>query len=796
MIKPGRILRIRALSWVNPYPVYSNLLRWSVICVAVLLLVAGAMMVSYNLFYDGKMFPGVAVLSIDVGGCTEAEARDLVSSRLHSYAKGALTAQYGGQEWTVTPEEFGLRYDVDKMVEDGYAIGREGNVAEQFVIRALALTRGQSARPAVWFEKQAQENVLNETAAAVDRPVRDAEMGVDPNGAIRISSSQTGLKVNPAATVEKFEASFVPLSTNKLSLIVDETKPQVVEADLAKTQATAQKIVGEALTLKLGGKSWSASEKDLLGMLRFSKNAGGGEKVKAQLDNTLLAEYLKRIAAETNNEPKDAYLEYKNGKVNLVPGEDGIVLDVDANVAAINSQAVSDARTLTLVQKTQKPAIVDGSLLEAKAAAEKMIAEPFILKYGELAWTLTPSQLGGMLAFEKEQTAQGGGTRVVATFDKARFTKFLEPINDRIGKPAKDARFRFKDGQLSIASDSVDGLTVDPDATMQSVVTEARQGRRTASISMEVEKPKVQSSDKDKIVIKDLLKEASTSYAGSIWARAKNVELAASRLDGVIIPPGEVFSMNRALGPTSVATGYKIAYGITVSGSVPLTVESIAGGICQVATTLYHAAFWTGLPIVERHEHLYWIPRYGQPPLGMKGLDATVDDPGVDLQFKNTTGNWLAIQSRTDGSNVYFSIYGTKPGWEVKADGPHISNYVPTDQTWVEQEDPTKPWGWELNVEHAEDGFTAVINRTVLKDGQVIDEYKSVSRYLPSRNVTLIGTQGRPEPEPTPTPEPKPGENPGAVGPGTPTPTPGPGTPTATPGKPAPGTPTPTPQKP
>jgi vancomycin resistance protein YoaR len=144
---------------------------------------------------------------------------------------------------------------------------------------------------------------------------------------------------------------------------------------------------------------------------------------------------------------------------------------------------------------------------------------------------------------------------------------------------------------------------------------------------------------------------------------------------------------------------------------------------------------------------MYWIPRYGQPPSGMKGLDATVDAPYVDFKFKNNTGNWLAIQSSTDNANVYFSVYGTKTGWQVKVEGPIITNVVPAQPEMVYQEDPTMPWGKELFVEHAENGFTATVVRTVTKDGEVVDKYTSVSRYRPSRNVTLVGIKGRPEPK-------------------------------------------------
>jgi vancomycin resistance protein YoaR len=125
----------------------------------------------------------------------------------------------------------------------------------------------------------------------------------------------------------------------------------------------------------------------------------------------------------------------------------------------------------------------------------------------------------------------------------------------------------------------------------------------------------------------------------------------------------------------------------------------------------------------------------------MKGLDATVDDAyGLDFKFKNTTNDWLAVKSWTDGVNVHFELWGTNPGWEVQIDQPVISNHRPASQEMVYEESDQLPAGQQVFVEHAEDGFDAAIHRVVRKDGQVIDEHTFVSTYQAARNVTLVGT--------------------------------------------------------
>jgi hypothetical protein len=263
--------------------------------------------------------------------------------------------------------------------------------------------------------------------------------------------------------------------------------------------------------------------------------------------------------------------------------------------------------------------------------------------------------------------------------------------------------------------------------------------------------------------LKDKIGVGQTSYAGSIPARAWNVELAAKRLHGTIVAPGEIFSFNDAVGPTTLSAGFRVGYGITMSADRPQTIPSVGGGICQVATTVFQAAYWAGLEFIERNYHIYWISRYGQPPSGKTGFDATVDDPGVDLQFRNTTKDWIRVESWVDGANIGFNLLGVATGWEIETIGPKVFNVIPTSQAPVRQEDFTMPPGNELWVEHAEDGFSATVKRLVKMNGKVLDEWEFTNRYLPSRNVLLVGAVAHPSPiatpaEPTPAPaQPTPG---------------------------------------
>lgn len=240
----------------------------------------------------------------------------------------------------------------------------------------------------------------------------------------------------------------------------------------------------------------------------------------------------------------------------------------------------------------------------------------------------------------------------------------------------------------------------------------------------------------------DLLGESITSYAGSIPSRVTNVRLATHLIDGATVAPGAVFSFDDRVGAQTIAAGFDVAWGIVSRDGKPVTVPSVAGGICQVATTLFQSVYWAGLPIVERHYHLYWIAHYGQPPYGQVGLDATVDFPPVDFRFRNSTSDWIRIVGTYDSTHVRFRIYGVSQGWKVTSSPTKISHLVKTDRTIIRRDDPTRPAGYQLMIEAAEDGFDATVERLVTKNGAIVDRYDFTNHYDPAQNVMVVGTKG------------------------------------------------------
>ena len=749
----------------SPLQVFSAALVMAVVA-------ALAAAISYSALYAGKIYPGVSIADMDFGGRTEDSARGILEARTEEYGNSKLVLRYQDRQWSTTPFEFGLRVDVDQTVDRGYRVGREGGLLETLGRSILVRARGYQSVPVFSFDAQAQRRVLERIASEIARSPVDAEVEVADSGEVRLRLPSAGLALDVDATIRHIEQSFEIYETHEVNLVVVEVPARVTEADLSEAKSLAEEILSKPLTATYGDRSWVLTPTDLAKMLVFHPVSDPEGKVGVKLDDARLLDFLRTIATQVDTEPREATIRYQEGRLVITDAEEGKTVDLDASAAAINRELALGNHTVPLAVKSTRPAISEEDLGAVKIVAQTIIGEPIDMRHGGDTWTLSRARLGDMLVFSRVEI--DGRPSIVAGLDQEALTEFVEGIARQVDKRARDARFRFADGKLSLSEPEIDGLTVNVEETVELINAMVTTSRRQAALPVTIEKARVKASDLDNIVIKDLLTSASTSYAGAIPQKAHNIQLATGRLNGVVVPPGEVFSMNASLGPATLASGFQVGYGITLSGSNMATVPSVAGGICQVATTLYHAAFWAGLKIEQRLPHMYWIPRYGQPPKGMKGLDATVDDPWVDLKFRNNTGNWIAIQGYTSDSSVYFSIYGINPGWKVTAEGPFISNVVQPDTTIVEQVDSSLPEGKSLWIEQAEPGFDSTIIRHVHdKDGSEIDRYVVNSHYRPSRNVVLVSPKRQAAPTPTPTisgtPAPQP--TPSLMGSPTPVPT-------------------------
>ncbi len=328
-------------------------------------------------------------------------------------------------------------------------------------------------------------------------------------------------------------------------------------------------------------------------------------------------------------------------------------------------------------------------------------------------------------------------------YDEDRMKDIIKPIHMQVYTEPVDARFTFNDGRVQEFRQSADGKDIDFEALKQrflekrlSVIAANKPVRLTVPVPIKVLKPRVTTEQVNNMGIKELVAEGSSIYTGSIPNRVYNLALAASRIDGVLIKPGEVFSFDKSVGDVSTLTGYKQAY-VIQNGR---TVLGDGGGVCQVSTTLFRAVLQAGLPVVERNPHAYRVHYYEQD-LG-PGYDAAVYIPTVDFKFKNDTGHYLLIKTiiDTETESLTFQLYGTKDNRDVTLSKPVITSILPAPEPLF-VDDPTLQKGQQKQVDFSASGATVYFTRVVKKDGKVIFNDKFSSYYRPWQAVFMRGTK-------------------------------------------------------
>jgi vancomycin resistance protein YoaR len=232
----------------------------------------------------------------------------------------------------------------------------------------------------------------------------------------------------------------------------------------------------------------------------------------------------------------------------------------------------------------------------------------------------------------------------------------------------------------------------------------------------------------------------STTYDGSNAPRTNNIHTLGSALDGKLIPPGGTFSFNKYVGERTAAKGYQEANAIVKGKLVP----QLGGGICQVGTTLFNTVFFSGMPVLERENHSFYISHYP------KGRDATVSWGGPDLRWKNTTASWMLLSVSYSSDSITMSLYGTNPGYDVTYTTGDFTNITPFPTEQVK--DPTLANGLKVVQDPGEDGCSLVVVRTVKKGSTVIRTDTFRSLYKPKIQVVRVGTAGKPSKTTTPTP--------------------------------------------
>lgn len=453
---------------------------------------------------------------------------------------------------------------------------------------------------------------------------------------------------------------------------------------------------------------------------------------------------LRALAAEINQPATDAALSYSDGKVGFLPGEPGRELDTADLHARLQPLLLNfqNAEIELLIHEIE-PVLFDDTAVTAEiqnilaGPMSFYLAEPLDdLDIGSI--TLPQETLASWLRVDTVANNNGNTSQNVIV-DENAVRHWLRQFETELYREPTNARFYFDDDteELVLVAAHVNGRALDIDATLQQFLTQVGTSNRAVPFMLTEIAPTVHdNATAAELGITELITSTTTWFYGSTDARKHNIARSAANFFGIVVAPGDEFSFNKYLGSISESDGYE--EGLIIVGG--RTIKGVGGGVCQVSTTLYQAAFLSGFPITERWAHGYMLGYYndGQGP----GMDATVFSPIVDTKFINNTPYHLLIENyyNEELEALTFKFYSTDMGREVIKTEPLFTNETPAPEEDIWEFDPDLEPGTVVQIDWATIGADVYVDREVYNsEGDLIIDETVVSNYIPYPNVFHYG---------------------------------------------------------
>lgn len=446
--------------------------------------------------------------------------------------------------------------------------------------------------------------------------------------------------------------------------------------------------------------------------------------------------FLVGIAADIDRDSTDATLSIDGLVVNTTRGQTGRELNVGATLVQLTEAVLSfdSGREIPLVINETPPIVwnVDDAANRIRTALSGSISLTATSETGQQLgpWTVSQEQILSLLTVTLLDN--GDGTRSYdVSINMDSFTGFLDTLAPGLITSPVDGRFNFdpNSGQLVVTEPSASGRElniVDTIARLEEAVF-SNDGR-IVPMAFTYTLPQYHNQvTAAELGIRELVAESTTYFTGSENNRRTNIAVGASKLDGVIIPPGAEFSFNYFLGDIEPENGF-------VDGKVIFggrTVTGIGGGICQVSTTVFRAAFEGGFAITERNSHGYRVGYYelnSAPP----GLDAAIWQPERDFRFQNNTPYHLLIETDIYPAQdaIQFRFYSTQH-WRTEIEEAIVRDVVPAPANRFISNSDLQP-GEIRQVDYSADGADVTVYRNIYDmSGELINRDYEYTHYLP-----------------------------------------------------------------
>ena len=329
-------------------------------------------------------------------------------------------------------------------------------------------------------------------------------------------------------------------------------------------------------------------------------------------------------------------------------GRTGNLLQNDLTILETKLQRKQFSLKLSLDTDTLKKQLQDisGKLPDkVKESSYYIEGSNLILTKGETGVVVDVDKTASEIIEQIQNLNVKNNSIEISTEEKSPSALDIDSIHSELYSEAKDAYFTQNPYAIFPSENGVDfAISIDEAKAM------LQEDKEEYAIPLKVLYPSVTTNMLGSEAFPNLLSQYSTSYSTRDQKRTTNLRLAANKINGTVLMPGETFSYNKVVGERTIAAGYQEAP-IYVSGKV---VDGLGGGICQITTTLYNAVVYANLDIVERSNHQF-VPSYAPA-----SRDATVVYGSIDFKFKNNRDYPIKIVCSVQNGIANFQIYGLK----------------------------------------------------------------------------------------------------------------------------------------
>ncbi|HEX3291945.1 MAG TPA: VanW family protein [Gaiella sp.] len=458
-----------------------------------------------------------------------------------------------------------------------------------------------------------------------------------------------------------------------------------------------------------------------------------GEDVEPRVDvfPSVLRYTVGRIAAAVDRPAVDASVARHGLSFVTTPPRPGARLDKARAAATIVTALASLERDgpVRLPIARAEPHVLEDDLATALTTAQTAVSGPVTLTVGPTRFRLPRWKIAQLL-----DLPDGGATRVSLAGPST--ARWLASLARSVDRTPRDATFRVVSGGIELVPSHA-GRRLDLAAARTALENAVFSTTgRAATVATSTTPAARTTEDARAMGIDEVVGSYTTTYGGTP-GRLHNVQLVAELIDGALVAPGARFSFNETTGERNAAKGFEEAP-VIINGELE---SGIGGGVCQVSTTVFNAAFEAGLSIEKRTNHALYISHY---PLGR---DATVNYPDLDLVFRNDTEHWLLLRTFVSPGSLTVNLYGTSPGRRVETETAplEVEGKVP----WKRIDDDTMFKGQKLVEQWGSPPRSTSVTRRVYKpDGTLLYDTTWRSYYVGEPTVVRLGTKPRPKPEP------------------------------------------------